>query len=181
MGPEDFRAAAQIATSAANTLITIAVAAAGGALAYFQFLQGTQDVSAATAGLIFAAVAAFVLSMVLGMYAISEIYKRGEGRLGDGSNSWSTKHARGYLNGQAGIGLLGLVALSLAVWTAANTERSEWSIGVPHQDQMKTIVGKRIYVYGNWDELYVRNENDNWVRYGKVPVGERAYLEIKYR
>lgn len=173
------RAAAQMAADAAKTLIAISVAAGGVTLAYYQFLKGSESDSKLATILILVATALFVTSMISGMSAISTIYKSGEGRSPpSNAPNWSTADAKIPLNIQAWSGLLGLACFGISVYFGVGSPQVKWSIDAPGQNLAHALIGKKIQIYGTWDELYIRDQHQNWIRLDKVPPGEQRFISI---
>jgi hypothetical protein len=94
---EDHREAAKLSVETAKMFLTISVGVLVATFAWMQFAHKDSGVSwtSWTIAPFYAAAIFMIISMVSGFLAISQIYKRADGRVGADQPAWSTQPVSG--------------------------------------------------------------------------------------
>jgi hypothetical protein len=156
---DDRKEATKLAVETAKMLLTVAVAllVASGTLLQFARTNGVPWLSG-TIGFFAVSVVLLFVSMSSGFSAISEVYKRADGRTFPTEAAWSTQPLSKRLNIQSGSGIFALVALifGLGLWAMSGQSAVPGlSLTIPGTSQSATPIGP-LLIDGVWSELRLK-------------------------
>lgn len=165
--PDDQREATKLAVETAKMILTISVGVLVAVGTFFQFAHTGGVPWVSFTNLIFCiSIFVLLLSMTFGFNAISQAYKRADGRITDSNPAWATAPLSSFLNKQAGLGIAGLIFLiiGIAVWASAN-QNSESLVSV----SLKGAATSRLYsspliIDGACSNLRLKYHNNQEIR-----------------
>lgn len=154
---DDKKEATKLAVETAKTLLTIAVAllVASGTLLQFARSNGVPWLSWTVAFFTFSVILLFV-SMRAGLSAISDVYKRADGRTFPTDTAWSTAPVSKRVNVQSLSGASALLALLIGLGLSAqSTQTPGLSLTIPGTPQAALPAGP-LMIDGTWTELRLK-------------------------
>ena len=121
----------------------------------------------------------FLLSMYFGGRAVSEMWKIGEGRIGQNKMPWLTQDVKGWLDGQPIFGILALLAFACLVMVRPETTpKGGLKIESAQRQSFSTPSGE-IVVNGQWQNLsLVDKKTKSTLLLGPTPPGQSGSLTI---
>jgi hypothetical protein len=188
---DDHKEAAKLAIEAAKLFITIGLAGIAVLGGFVQFAVNRGRALADAPVILFGASAFLILlSIALGFLAISNTYRRVDGRIPatpDG-RLWSTAAIKGKLDGQAYAGVGAILAFAAAIMLLAAPSpapapgaQQTVTIALPSQPAVTAPAGAPIVVEGNWSSLVVRTTGGPLVQLPAVAAGATESLSITWR
>lgn len=182
---EDKREASKLAIDAAKTLVTIGVAVFVALGGFVQFAKKEGLAWADTPIILFALSALLVLlSMILGLVAMSKTWKRGEGSANTDETAWWTPSIKNQLNGQAWAGIVGLVFFGAAIvlWdNAPSNQIPELTFSITSQSQSTQLISGPVFVTGQWSSLTLMPAKGPKIELQPVASGNTGSFSLNWK
>lgn len=186
-GPDDIKEAAKLALDAAKLFITIGLAGIATVGGFVQFAVNRGAALSDDPILAFGAAAFFALvSIGCGFMAVATLTKQADGRspVPPGEQLWASAGMRQWINGQAGAGLLAIMAFALAIGLLASKPTDPpvaVTITVPAGSPTLKTLGGPLTIEGQWSSLTVGSPGGPTVELPAVAQGASSRFTIDWK